>query len=167
MKTTIYVTALISIISLTAAAPAINSQASPGLFGASHPLNQLEVVSDNIAVSFGLSNASEVAEERLAEANQAANRGRVQAQERAMNQFNNVASKAQDLSAGGNVQGLLQEIQEKTPDNSSEGLTAALENAANLSSETGSESLKQTENTGEQVSRRVKDLSKQVGGLVN
>ena len=167
MKNTIYLTALILLISVTAAAPANNSQASPGLLGASSPLHQVEVAADNLAVSFGLSNASKVAEERLAEASQAANQGDMKAQERAMNQFNNIASKAQNLQSNTNIEGLLQQVKQQTPDNATQGLNKALENAGNITQRTPDMVPEQPRKAADQTVDELKEKGQQAGGLIN
>lgn len=134
MKNTIYLATVLFLISIGAGAPQTTSQGDPGFIGASHPLHQVEVVTDNLAISFGFANASEVAEERLAEANQAAVQGKEKAQGKALNQYNKIAERARNLGDNQNIQGMLEQVQERTPENASNGLRNTLDNAGNVTS---------------------------------
>jgi len=167
MKNSLYLTATLLLVSLTTAAPQTNPQGDPGFIGASHPLHQVEVVTDNLAVSFGLSNASNVAKERLAEANQAAMQGKEKAQERVMNQYNKVAEKARNLQGDGEVQSLLEEIRNQTPDDADQGLQNAIGQAENLTRTSDVEIPESAEKAGNQVSNTIGDLGKRARGLVN
>jgi len=166
MKYSLYLTATLFLVSLTTAAPQTNPQGDPGFFGASHPLHQAEVVTDNLAVSFGLSNSSDIAKERLAEANQAAMRGKVNAQERVMNQYNKIAENARNLQADGEVQSLLEQIQNSTPEDADQGLQNALNQAENLTQQNDVEIPETAEKAGNQVSDTIGDLGKRTQGLV-
>ena len=167
MKYSLYLTATLFLVSLTTAAPQNNSQGDPGLLSASHPLHQAEVVTDNLAVSFGFSNASTVATERLAEANQAAMRGKVKAQERAMNQYNKIAEKARNLQGDGEVQSLLKQIQNSTPEDADQGLQNAVNQAVNLTEGTDVDLPKEVDSTGKQISDVIGDVGKGAKGLAD
>jgi len=167
MKHSLYLTVTLLFISITTAAPQTNPQGDPGFFGASHPLHQVEVVTDNLAVSFGLSNASNVAQERLAEANQAAIEGKEKAQKRVMKQYNKIAEKARNLQGDGEVQSLLQQIQNSTPENADQELRNALVEAENLTEKTDVKLPEGGKNAGNQISGIIQGVGENVKGLAN
>ncbi len=126
-------TAVLAAGLLVFAAPAAAQQdgqgPGPGLVGAGSPLYGLEVAMDNAAVSIGLARAGGVAQERAAEAQQAAENGDARGVERAARAMDGVAKKARSGDEAGlqRAESVLQEAMADAPQEAQQGLQTALD----------------------------------------
>lgn len=128
-------TTLLALLLITglAAAQTDSDSVDPGWIDADHPLYFVEnQVIDRVQLATGLKAADEIAQEKAAEARQAAANGQQEALEKALKQFNRTRQRASGQTNGlTQAVELLQEIQDETPEEADKGLRTALENMVN------------------------------------
>lgn len=113
-----------------AAAQQSNSEVGPGLVGSDSMFYGLETAWDNAAVSVGLKKASDVAQERAAEAKSTAEKGNWKAAQKAADNMASVAKKARNNETQGlqKAETVLREVMQNAPEQAQQGLQKALEN---------------------------------------
>lgn len=101
----------------------------PGMVGADSAVYGLETAWDNAAMSIGLKQAGTVAQERAAEARQAAQANNSEAAQRAADELNSVAQRASsdDMEGLEKAAAVLQEVMERAPPQAQQGLRTALD----------------------------------------
>lgn len=121
---------LFTLSTATVAAQASDLDVGPGAIGPGSPLYGLETAMDNAAVNFGLAKASKVAQERAAEARNAAEKGNYERAQNAANQMSKVSEKAQTNESEGlqKAERVLQRVRENAPEAAQQGLQNALDN---------------------------------------
>ena len=82
-----------------------------------------------------------------------------------MKQYNRIAENTRNLKSDGKVRSLLEQVQNQTPDDADKGLRNALNQAENLTAETGVDIPVESENVEKQVSNAVGDLGDTIKAL--
>lgn len=106
------------------------AEVNPGLIGAGSPIYGLEVAYDNAAMNIGLKKAGEVAQERAAEARQAAQNNNTRGMQRAAQELQTVANRTDVNDQGLNraMQIMQETIQNAPNEQARQGMRTALEN---------------------------------------
>ncbi|WP_414837128.1 hypothetical protein [Candidatus Nanohalococcus occultus] len=140
-KHTVVLTALMLLGVQTVTAQSNQLDKGPGMIGAESPVYGLEVAMDNAAVSIGLAKAGEIAKERAAEAQKAADNNNTAAAAKAGKQLEKVAQRAGENEsesievAMNSFQDTITEMEmriDNAPnENAREGMETALENMRN------------------------------------
>lgn len=125
--------AMVVLFTLSTATVAAQSQEldrGPGAISPSSPLYGLETAMDNAAVDIGLAKASNIAQERAAEARKAAEKGNYRGAQKAANQMSKVAKRAKSNETQGleKAESVLQGVMENAPEAAQQGLQTALQN---------------------------------------
>lgn len=130
---TIVVTAFFLLFGAAAANTHETLDTGPGMVGADSAMYGLELAWDNAATSIGLKNAGTVAQERAAEAHEAAENGNYDAAQRAAENMASVAEKANadDVQGVEKAEAVLQRVIENAPSEAQQGLQTALTNVQN------------------------------------
>lgn len=131
---TLFLTALLaSGFAAAATVPTnVTAKADAGIIGPGHPFYFLEnTVVDPTQKAIGLKSAADIAQEKAAEALQAAEKGNAAAVERAVNQFNQSMNLVDEAKNSQGLQGsveVLRQVRNSTPDQADPGLSTALDN---------------------------------------
>lgn len=122
-----------TILLITPLAAAQSVQASPGSIGPGSPFYGLDKAWDSFGVSIGLKTASDVVEERAAEARQAANRGEWENARRAAESASSMSGRVRGNQTEGlqRAEQTLQGVLDEAPEEARQGLSTALENVRN------------------------------------
>lgn len=156
----------LSLLTLSAAAQNNTSQQQaiekgPGMISPGSPFYGLEVAADNAAISVGLAQVSNVAQERAAEAKKATENNNTRGAQRAAQNLENVAKKAKDSDEEGITRAMssMEEVIANAPNEEArQGMQTALSNMreaqqkrqnARQQGENTNERGQQPENTGD------------------